>query len=379
MDPQFGGAINNNDGTITINNCIFTNNIAGYNGGAIASNGTATITNSIFTNNTITRNGGAINNYAGTLTVKNCTFYNNYAGRDGAAIAISKSNTISQIENSIFINNEAGDWAGAIYNWMTTTTVKNCTFINNTAELRGGALLSYGYLTLTHSIFYNNSVLGRGGAIATQQEYPDLPNTLIANYNVFVDNKAYIADDIFIDQRQTSQTNFNNNWWGVNNPTTNNNYPQTWNERYNDPGNYIGNPTNYLTFYLNADYQQVDAETYLVTLKTGLQPTTNTQLPINIEIDNRKYTQTLKNGATTISYIPEYISTTITSQLHYEKITKNLITIPKPTNEVDENNNPEDDLQVVTSSSIPMQNTGLPVLLLILGALSIIIPSFRRK
>ena len=120
-----GGGVENN-GTLVVTGCTFSDNVAGYSGGGIANSGTLTVTDTTFTNNgtdyysgggiynqaggtaTITGSsflvnraelGGAIHNN-GSLTVRDCTFGFNTAGSRGGAIANESSDPV-RIEDSI--------------------------------------------------------------------------------------------------------------------------------------------------------------------------------------------------------------------------------------------------------------------------------------
>ncbi|OQD59287.1 adhesin-like protein [Methanobrevibacter arboriphilus JCM 13429 = DSM 1125] len=82
---SFGGSILNN-GTLTLENTIFTKNNVTGSGGAIYSNGTLNIINSNFINNTA-NSGGAIYSYDNnTLNINNSNFTINKANNLGGAI-----------------------------------------------------------------------------------------------------------------------------------------------------------------------------------------------------------------------------------------------------------------------------------------------------
>ena len=188
-----GGGIYN-EGTLTIDNCIFYNNhakdasdaggaagddaSAAGNGGAIYNKGTLTITNSEFSSNyagqggdaSATHNsstggsGGAIYNAGTILNVQACTFRNNYAGRGGASSGTH--------------DGKAGGSGGAIYNTGTINNILSCTFTTNHAGTggatqngaaanpgtggNGGAIYSNGTVTITSSTFDGNYA-GNGG------------------------------------------------------------------------------------------------------------------------------------------------------------------------------------------------------------------------
>ena len=196
---RMGGGINN-QGTLTIDNCIFYNNRAkdaadaggaagsdadtAGNGGAIYNTGTLTVKNSEFYNNnagqggdaSATHNsstggsGGAIYNTGTILNIQACTFRNNYAGRGGAS--------------SAFHDGKGGGSGGAIYNTGTINNIQTCTFTSNHAGSggstqagaaanpgkggNGGAIYSNNRVTVTSCTFDGNYA-GNGGAGTTAQ------------------------------------------------------------------------------------------------------------------------------------------------------------------------------------------------------------------
>ncbi|MCL4256298.1 MAG: hypothetical protein KJ043_21250, partial [Anaerolineae bacterium] len=84
---DFGGAIYNYNGTLTISNSTFMGNSADFGGGAITNFGTLTISNSTFTGNLAENDGGAIfNGYENTLTITDSSFTDNSANESGGAI-----------------------------------------------------------------------------------------------------------------------------------------------------------------------------------------------------------------------------------------------------------------------------------------------------
>lgn len=171
-----GGAIENK-GTLTVNNCTFTNNTAngsypdGYAGAIFNDIGTLTVTGSTFDNNTAS-SGGAIYN-RGTLIVNNSTFSDN----NQSAIFSEDSLTVN---NSIFSGNTGS--AGAILA-SNILTVTNCTFTNNKARYNGGAICA-DTLTVIGSTFSVNNASFEGGAIFTMS-----PSSTIVD-SIFLANAA---------------------------------------------------------------------------------------------------------------------------------------------------------------------------------------------
>ncbi len=118
---------------ITVDNCIFDNNLADFGGaisyGLIPINGT--ILNSRFTNNHAKNQGGAIRVY--NLYMDNCEFVNNVVDEDfGGAVEIGENGIV---KNSLFLNNRVALDGGAIYAYELDLI--NFSFENNKAKQEG--------------------------------------------------------------------------------------------------------------------------------------------------------------------------------------------------------------------------------------------------
>jgi CSLREA domain-containing protein len=135
-------------------------------GGGIENNGNLTVNNCFFNlNGTLgTQYGGAIYNATGALTVTNSTFVRNQSSATEGG-AIYNANGALTVTNSTFSDNSASGWGGAIYSLGTPTVVTNSTFSGNSASGHdGGAIYikSHG-ATVTNSIFAGNTA-GKDGA-----------------------------------------------------------------------------------------------------------------------------------------------------------------------------------------------------------------------
>jgi fibronectin-binding autotransporter adhesin len=116
-----GGGILN-FGTLTINNCTLTGNIAGGNGGGIRSDGTLTVTNSTISNNTASGSagsGGGIRVNQGSATFANVTISGNSAAGNGGGIAtgggtVTLTNTIVAGNTDTTIGHLPSDISGAV-------------------------------------------------------------------------------------------------------------------------------------------------------------------------------------------------------------------------------------------------------------------------
>lgn len=154
---SYGGAIDADSGSLTIDKCTFQSNTGPWGGGAIRSrNGNnLTIIGTLFkSNNTSDYYGGAVYSDSSTLIVINSVFNSNRTGQTdtstgshgGAIYIYGTPNDI--IVNSIFFNNGTGTYVGAIYNIAATNMyVYNCIFFQNTGTavnaISGGTVVAY--------------------------------------------------------------------------------------------------------------------------------------------------------------------------------------------------------------------------------------------
>ncbi len=190
-----GGAITVEQGTVTISNSTFTNNISSglFGGGAImATLGTVNIDTSTFSGNTAWNKGGAIQALASTLNITNSTFSGNLTRVNGGGINIDGGT--ATISNSTFTNNTANAWSGAgagagVAN-TGDMTITNSTFSGNNAVAGGAIANEVGTLNVTDSTIVGNHAdwWANGILTGTKDEYllagggtTNLKNTILAN------------------------------------------------------------------------------------------------------------------------------------------------------------------------------------------------------
>lgn len=129
--------------------------------------------------------GGAIHSMGkNTIVIDNCTFKDNFAEDGGAIHAWGNL----YIKNSLFIDNEAGVYAGAVFkDGDGDFIVENTKFINNSAYTYAGAVYSMGYNEIVQR-FVNVTFEGNdatcGGAFFTTGK-----NVTVIDCN-FTNNKA---------------------------------------------------------------------------------------------------------------------------------------------------------------------------------------------
>ena len=224
---NFGGAISNEEGHMTVDNCIFINNTAlkNTNAGGISNYGTKSnrgyllINNSLFINNRADHDGGAITTCYADSFIYNCVFIDNYARRDGGAIRVSVYG-YGYVEDCIFMFNHADEWGGAYYSWSGESDIRSCIFMNNTAGTNGGAVMVSGNINLQDSIIVNNDGGETGGSFYIQQPMYDAKTVINVHDNIITNNTSPLGKEVFIkwDDTHNLYTQFNNNDWGDEDP-----------------------------------------------------------------------------------------------------------------------------------------------------------------
>jgi len=196
-----GGAVSHSLGNMEIDNCIFENNNANGNGGAVSAiynfvndnykYQNSTYKNSIFVNNQAS-NGGAIFDSGNEVKYYNLSISNNKAKVGGGLYNDGAFNLIS---NVTFIQNIASgdDYSngGALFNLGNNLQVTDSNFTDNACDNWGGAILnSANGFKCTQSSFSNNTAF-KGGSIYLMGD-----ETVIRN-NTFIDNFAYYGGAIY--------------------------------------------------------------------------------------------------------------------------------------------------------------------------------------
>lgn len=179
-----GGGMYNENVSISITNCIFAQNFSKYRGGAMHNNASSLI---IFDNQFIqnrvhslgTTQGGAISNENSTVSIHNTTFSYNIASHDNDKFpstggAISNASTTLTISNTHFIENGAAR-GGAISGSGSNLTIVSSTFNGNNVllkytkctDIEGGAIFNKtSTLKAANCTFTNNASEGSSSALA---------------------------------------------------------------------------------------------------------------------------------------------------------------------------------------------------------------------
>ena len=206
---SFGGAIYCPSDSYTVayayfDNCLFINNTGEYGGAIYMDSGYLDIKNSIFLNNYAYNYGGAIaSEYSSQVSISKSRFVNCTSINDAGGAIYLKSSKLTA--DQVNITDSHATFGGAITALSSTLSLERFSGANNTAEYEGGAIYQmYGTSTIRNSNFINNSA-GSGGAL-----FIDNTTNLILYQNTFSINSAsYAGGAIYSLLNTKSKINFN--------------------------------------------------------------------------------------------------------------------------------------------------------------------------
>jgi predicted outer membrane repeat protein len=166
--------------TVTITDCTISGNFSAPGGGGIFGTHTfLTVANSTISGNSTPRSGGGIS-VSGGLVIENSTISGNSAGTSGGGIYGGAT-----VKNSTISGNSAGTSGGAIYGGAT---VENSTVSGNSAGSSGGGIYNNSSLYVTLSTITGNSAPS-GGGIYNDGQSSEISNTIL--------NAGALGENIF--------------------------------------------------------------------------------------------------------------------------------------------------------------------------------------
>jgi CSLREA domain-containing protein len=214
-----GGGLLNDRGELELVDSTVSDNVAGWNGGGIASWGALKLAGTTIRGNLAQEyyGGGVIS--GGPLTIADSTFINNQApGGNGFGGGLHTNGEGAVITNTTFTGN-LGFNGGGVFN-QGTLTLTNSTISGNSGIDDGGGIDNRGAVTLQHSLVSDNQAGEGGGIFSSGSSVTLIDTTLSQNQaNGFGGNGGGFFgsfNGLFTFHRVTiRENNANNNGGGI--------------------------------------------------------------------------------------------------------------------------------------------------------------------
>ncbi len=197
FDRSRAGGMYNNNGSLTIANCTFSNNTAGTLGGGMY-NTTANpnISACTFINNTASQNGGGIFNDNSSPSISSSTFSTNIATISGGGLYNLNSVSLA-ISSCTFNGNTAYGNGGGMLNENSSPSITNCTFSINAASTGGGGLynLNSSSPVIITCIFSGNTSGSNGGGIRNLNSNPVISSSTFSSNTASISGGGIYSDN----------------------------------------------------------------------------------------------------------------------------------------------------------------------------------------
>lgn len=200
-------------GDLTLNDATLSNGYAEEDGGGVYNYGYALLQNVTLSGNYAYDDGGGLENDTGTMVIDNCTISLNTAGQlgggvsseDGGVLTIRNNTQITgniatdvggglvadesgliTINNSAITGNQAPLVGGGIATYKTTLIIENGSTINDNyePEVGGGADFYLSTVTITDSTVSGNSALYQGAGLHLDGSVVTIERSLISGNTV---------------------------------------------------------------------------------------------------------------------------------------------------------------------------------------------------
>lgn len=183
------------DGSAVVSYAVITGNMAwGGGGGLYNDGGPLTITHTTIANNSVgsSAQGGGVQNVNGTVSINDSVFSHNVAPQVGGG-GIYNSGGIMQVRRTTFVDNAAYR-GGGIKNYGGELLVYESEFRENDA-IAGGAIsnVSGGYTLLQDSVAAGNTANSSGGGVDIHSGEVEIRRTAIQN------NEATAGGGVYVD------------------------------------------------------------------------------------------------------------------------------------------------------------------------------------
>ncbi len=183
-----GGGLYCIDAQISINNCLFENNISGQGGGLYINNSNPCIINNTnVIDNVAYTSGGGVYFQRTNLHMDNCLIYNN-TSQQGGGISLHLCDI--NLSNCRIANNIGSEEGGAFYmRYITEESVINNTLIANNSSPEGGAI----YTSVdANPILQNVTVVNNSSGYRITRSSPLILNSIFCGNG---DYEAHLTDN----------------------------------------------------------------------------------------------------------------------------------------------------------------------------------------
>lgn len=167
-----------NEGGLVLTRCVFEDNGADENGGAVYDTGSLAATQTVFLANSSSGFAGALAS-SGTVTMTACTVADNESADSGGGLSLGGT---SILKGCTISGNTCGGSGGGIVSGAGTLSLENCTLAGNDAGADyGGGIYTAGHLSVEScTITGNDAVIEGGGIYVAAAGQLALANSIVA-------------------------------------------------------------------------------------------------------------------------------------------------------------------------------------------------------
>jgi hypothetical protein len=181
--------------------------INGRGGGIFNLEGTMTLDNVNFQEN-MAFDGAGFYTSAGDVTMQGGSLYMNTATNFGGGF-VNRS-TSSVFLNNVLIRQNSAPNGGGFYNQGTYVEVRNSQIDNNTADMGGGIYnYSFGQVLLLDTVLSDNDSLNFGGGVSTDS------SDMRVNESCITGNVSQLGGGVFNASATSDPMDATYNWWGA--------------------------------------------------------------------------------------------------------------------------------------------------------------------
>jgi CSLREA domain-containing protein len=185
-----GGVAITGVSSVTVEDCVFVENVSAGKGGGLDGEGELALTGSQFSQNTSLNAGGGVS-FVGLVRARASSFEGNTAV-DGGGLSLSASGAVT-LEDLRIEGNAASRHGGGLVVGSTVAlapTIDGCTIAGNTAAGQGGGVYTSNDLTIAGSSIEGNQAESGGGIVTSAGSTLTLASGTVVTKNQATSSKA---------------------------------------------------------------------------------------------------------------------------------------------------------------------------------------------